>query len=922
MHQILIALVISLLFSASESGQDAQAIAEAAKAQGVEVTPDQVKQALESQRSAQQTPTEQAQQPQPEQPTQPVQPAPQPSPGLSTIEQLLSGRMPSDVSKDLRQFGYDVFARSVSTFAPITNVPVGPDYIIGPGDSFTITMWGRQNDQITVTVDRDGKIALPQVGVLNVAGMTFSKLQEYVDSELRRKFQDFKMHITMGRLRTITVYVVGEAVAPGSYTLSALSTVINALFAAGGPTKNGTLRRIRLLRTGQEPVVLDLYDFLLGGQRQNDVRLAEGDTIHIPLIGPVVGVAGNVKRPAIYEMSEPMTLKQVLDLAGGVTYAGWLQHVQVERVEAHSRRIVVDFDLSGATEPDNPQLNTPIQDGDLVKVYPVADLEQNVIYLEGHVVRPGKYQLKPGMRLSDVLDYETFLPQVNLEYAEVQRLVPPDMHPIVIPFNLGKILKGDHSEDLRLERFDRIRLYRWDQKGKRSVVINGMVYQPGEYRLVEGMRLKELIDAAGGLQKDAYLQRAVLTRRYIDPNGVMQTRQEYVDLSKAMEGDPNNDIVLQDYDELRVLRVPRWAFHDKVVTVSGLVQDPNSYPLYEGMRVSDLIIWAGGLQKDAYVKQAELVRYHRMQEGVRTEKIEIDLERAMAGDPQHDIELQDTDHLVVRPIPDSQLRMSARISGQVRFPGTYPIRKGERISSLIERAGGFTDKAYLKGAIFTRRSAMAVQQERLDQMIRQLEQSLLATASGEAAAAVASDAEAVQAQQLTVAARKELLNKLRAAKVDGRVVVRLEPLDRFVGSSYDIELEDGDELVIPQQPGIVSVIGEVFNPTSLLYEPGQTVGYYLNKVGGLTKDADRSEVYVIKADGSVISMAQSGSQRIAWDGENRMWRFGSFMSVPLDPGDTIIVPRKLDKIPWIRTTKDITQILFQIAVAAGVVLAI
>jgi protein involved in polysaccharide export with SLBB domain len=298
-------------------------------------------------------------------------------------------------------------------------------------------MWGRQNDQLTVTVDRDCKIALPEVGVLSVSGMPFGKLQDYLESELKRKFTDFKMYITMGRLRTITVYAIGEARIPGSHTLSSLSTVFTALFAVGGPSKNGTLRQVRLLRNGQAPVTIDLYDFLLGGDKSKDIRLQDGDTIHVPLIGPVAGVAGNVKRPAIYEMAKPMVLQEVLNLAGGVTYAGLLQHVQVERVENHAKRIVADFDLSGPTthEPrttnNDPRtansggLATPIQDGDVVKVFSVIGPEQNAIFLEGHVLRPGKYELKPGMRLADVLSYDIFKPQINMDYGEIERLIPP-----------------------------------------------------------------------------------------------------------------------------------------------------------------------------------------------------------------------------------------------------------------------------------------------------------------------------------------------------------------------------------------------------------------------------------------------------------------------------------------------------------------
>jgi len=741
----------------------------------------------------------------------------------SAVELLLSGRGPADVNNILKQFGYDVFQRPVSTFAPVSNVPVGTDYVVGPGDSFMVTMWGRQNDQITVSVDRDGKIALPEVGVLSVSGMTFGKLQDYLENELKRKFTDFKMHITMGRLRTVTVYAIGEAATPGSYTLSSLSTVMTALFAVGGPSKNGSLRQIRLMRAGQPPVKIDLYEFLLGGDMSRDVRLQDGDTIHVPLIGPVVGVAGNVKRPAIYEMARPMVLKEVLDLAGGVTYAGWLQHVQVERVENHAKRIVVDFDLS---EPalDGQRLATPIQDGDVVKVSSVIGPEQNVVFVEGHVLRPGKYELKPGMRLKDLLSYDLFQPQVNMDYGEIERLVPPDLHPIVIPFSLGKVLEGDPGQDVALTRFDRIRLFRWDQKAKRSVSISGMVYEPNEYRFIPGMRVTELIDAAGGLQKNTYLKTAEISRQYIT------------------------------------------------------------------------------------------------QDGMHTEKVDIDLEKALAGDPNSNLLLQDYDHVVVRPIPELAFDKTVDVLGQVRFPGTYPIRKGERLSSVLDRAGGFTDRAYLKGSVFTRDSAKTVQQTRMDEMVRQLEQSLLT--SGSQAISGALDTESAEMQKMTLESKKELLTRLRAAKVDGRVVVRLQSLDKFKGSKYDLELEKGDRLVVPETPGVVYTVGDVFNPTALLHEPGNTVGHYLARVGGITKEADAKQLYVIRADGSVVSMAQRESQQIAWDGDNHQWHFGNFMGIPLDPGDTIVVPRKLDKIPWIKTTKDLTQIVFQIAVTAGVFLAI
>ena len=751
--------------------------------------------------------------------------------GPSRIEQLLTQKTQpdaNDISRDLKQFGYSVFRGPVTTFAPVTNVPVGPDYVVGPDDRFTITLWGRIDAQYAVQVDRNGQIVLPEVGALRVWGMTFAEMESFLQHELSRKYTDFRMSIAMDRLRTIRVFVVGEARTPGAYTISSLSTVINALFAAGGPSRNGTLRKVRLSRSGQEPVEIDLYDFLMGGDKSQDVRLQDGDTIFLPLIGPVVGVAGHVKRPAIYEMAGPMNLREVLDLAGGVTFTGWLQRVQVERVENHRRRIVADFDLSSGSTPEGRigPLDTVIEDGDVVKVFPVAGQEQNVVYLEGHVARPGKYEWKPGMRLADLVDsYAVLMPQPNTDYGEIERLVPPDLHPTILPFHVGRLLDGDPSQSLELAQYDTIRLFRWDERATRTVRVSGMVFEPNEYRLIPDMRVRDLVDAAGGLRKNAYR------------------------------------------------------------------------------------------------RTAEISRSHVSQEGMATEKIEIDLGKAIAGDPEHNILLHDYDYLVIRPIPELEFGRTAEISGEVRFPGTYPIRKGETLSSLLERAGGFTSQAYLRGAVFTRESARQTQRQRLDEMIRQLEESMLTTAQERISGAL--DAETAQGQQAALETKQQLLARLRAAEVTGRVVIRLADLDEFRSSRYDMELEDGDTLTVPQTPGVVHVVGEVYNPTSLLHEDGETVGYYLRRVGGMTREADKKYISVIRADGSVVSAEQANRGKLVfWDTEHNSWFFGGFMAHRLEPGDTVVVPRKIDKFLALKNTKDITQILFQIAVAAGVVLAI
>jgi protein involved in polysaccharide export with SLBB domain len=521
-----------------------------------------------------------------------------------------------------------------------------------------------------------------------------------------------------------------------------------------------------------------------------------------------------------------MTLAQVLDLAGGVTYAGWLQRVQVERIDNHKSRIVVDFDISQNADVSEQQaLETIMRDGDVVKIFSVSPFEQNVVHLEGHVVRPGKYELKPGLRLRDILSsYEVLQAQPNLEYGEIVRLVEPDYHRIVIPFNVGELFEGDESENTELTRFDKVRIFRWDERIKSTVSVSGFVYEPNEYRLV-----------------------------------------------------------------------------------------PN-------MRVSDLVNTAGGLMKNAYLQNAEITRMHVTQGGVQNEKIDVNLEKALSGDPEHNIALQDYDYLVVRPIPELEFDRQATITGEVKFAGRYPIQRGETLSSLIERAGGFTDRAYLRAAVFTRESAKAAQQKQINELIRQMEENILSKAE-RTISGVMTEEEA-QTQAPLVATQKELLTKLRSAKAEGRVVLRLSPLDEFRGSRYDLELEPDDALLIPKRPGFVSVVGEVYNPASLLYEENRTVSYYLNKVGGATGEADKKHLNLIKADGSVASISQKKLTKVAWDTENNRWFFGDFMSMQVEPGDTLVVPRKLDRLEWLRNTKDITQVLFQVALATGVVLAL
>ena len=745
----------------------------------------------------------------------------------SQIEISLSGRISTTVSKDLTQFGYNLFRATVSTFAPVTDVPVGPEYIIGPGDSFNISLWGRIERLYQAEVDRNGEITLPKIGTLKVWGLTFSELRKYLLRKFSRHYKGFHMNVVMGRLRTIRVFVIGEVVTPGSYTLSSLATVYNALFAAGGPSKRGTMRNIQLIRNGKVIRTIDLYDFLLKGDKSQDQRLQSGDTIFGPIIGPVVGIAGNVMRPAIYEIQDKMTLGELFDLAGGVTPIGYLQRVQIERIVAHEKRIVEDFDLAQyAREGDFPKLKIILQDRDLVKVFPILPTTQEVVYLEGHVRRPGGYEFKEGMKLLDLIpSFDELLPEPYLDYADIIRLIPPDFHPETISFNLGNLLRGDLSQNIELKEHDRVTIY---------------------------------------------------------------SRES-----------------LQE--------VPQ-------VTIGGEVQSPGKYRLVENMRVKELIYNAGNLKRSAYVSEAEITRMIKTEKGVTSKVININLGEALRENPEHNIPLKEDDYLLVRQVPGWYIEKTVTLEGEVKFPGVYSFSKGERLSSVIERAGGFTEHAYLKGAFFTRESARRIQEERIKGFIDRLEEGIL-TAQARLAEASVSGADAKGLEQ-SLAAKRELLRKTRAAQVTGRVVIALDSLDKFKGSKYDMELEDGDTLTIPPMPWIVNVLGSVYNPTSIVYTRGKRADFYVNKVGGPTSDAEEGEMYIVKADGTIISKTQKGGFGLSWDSEDRRWVSGGFASARIDPGDSILVPSKVTRFVWKRELMDWTTILYQLAVTTGVIVAL
>lgn len=740
---------------------------------------------------------------------------PAPPPALSRLEQMISGTAPEEISRDLRQYGYEFFARSTPTFAPVMDVPVGSDYVIGPGDSFKVHIWGKVETTHDLTVNRDGQVAVPRVGVVSVGGLTLGEMKRHLAQKFKVFYPEFEMAITMGHLRAIQVFVVGEAARPGTYSVSSLSTVVTALFGAGGPNKNGSMRNIKLMRDGATVQTIDLYEFFMRGQKKQDVRVRSGDTIFIPLIGKVAGVAGNVKRPAIYETRDGDTWGDLLAAAGGVLPVGHRQNVAVERVEGNSRRIVKSFDLHSDGADGNDGLRSAAEDGDLVKVFSVHGVPRGVVHLEGHVKYPREYEFRLGMRARDLVpSHDSLLPEPYLPQATIRRLAPPDMHPEVVSFHLGKMLAGEKEENPTLQDQDRVVIHcRWDKESMPEVVIRGHVRDPGVFPMHEGMRVKDLIFVAGNLTSKAWRERATLAR--------------------VVDGVGGRDLEDTDFSPAR----------------------------------------------------------------------------AMAGLDSDNLTLRPDDVIYIRAIPKytAALQRRAHLEGEFCFPGEYTFSEGERLSSVIRRAGGYTTEAFPFGAVFLRESVRAVQSERLKEYVDQLEEDIMALHIQASESSLGAEEAAIFARTLN--ARKTLLAKMKAARPTGRMVINLARFSTLRGRTHDFELRPGDRLIVPKRPDFVNVVGEVHNQTALLAHRDATLGSVLKSIGGVTRNADEDNVYVVKANGEVVTKANHGRAMRRYE------------SLPLGPGDTIIVPRRFETYGGLRLTRDMTEILFRIAMAAGVVIA-
>jgi polysaccharide biosynthesis/export protein len=687
----------------------------------------------------------------------------------------------------------------------------------------------------------------------------------------------------LARLRTVRIYVVGEVAEPGAYDISSLSTAMSALVEAGGITPRGSLRKIQHLRGKQLIEEIDAYDLLLRGVNPDAQRLQNGDSLLVPSLGPEITVTGMVRRPAIYELNSESSLEDVLELSGGILPAATLKHIEVQRLVAHEKRTMLSLALPADESPEaaaKQLVEFKIQAGDEVHIFPIAPYNESTIYLQGHVLRPGKYSYHEGMTLTDVISsYKDLLPEPAGKYAEIIRLNPPDFRPSVESFELSAAMANPAAAP-KLQPLDTVRVFsRYEFEPLPIVSVDGDVHSPGVYRLAGQSRLRDAVFLAGGISADTSLESAQLFRT--EPDGTMKIQS--VSLAAALEGKPEANILLAPRDRLLIHK--NLAIADPpTVSIHGEVAKPGKYPLTSNMHIEDLILSSGGLKRGADSQTADLTRYAEGDSPlVPTESSTVALPAVMNGDSKENLLLKDGDVLTIRQSPGwNDVGATVSVRGEVNHPGSYGIHPGERLSTVLERAGGFGPYAYPYGAVLMRREVRELETKSYLELIERvkLEQVHLKALPD-------NDTDQKNAKATAIGQTEVSLSALQANPPVGRVVIHIQSdIKVWKDTQADLAMRDGDVLVIPKKANVVMITGQVFNPTAVSYRTGQSAKWYLSQAGGLTGIADKSAVFVVRGDGSVIAAKNNGGG----------WWKGDPMDTPLKPGDTIVVPEKAPKV--------------------------
>ncbi|AUL74533.1 polysaccharide biosynthesis protein [Pseudoalteromonas sp. 13-15] len=793
---------------------------------------------------------------------------------------------------ELKPFGYSLFAGEPTTFMPNESAAVPDTYLVGPGDQLNINFYGKESESFDVTVDREGRISIPDLTPVQVAGLTFAEVKALINAKVEQEVIGVKAFVSLGQLRSMRILVLGEAYKPGSYSVSSLTTVSHALFVSGGVSDIASLRNIQVKRAGKVVSNFDLYDLLIKGDSSKDIVLKPGDVVFVPSVGSQVTVEGLVKRPAIFELKQGETAKQLLNMAGGLKPEAYAKNVVVERFNNERKEILsVDFSKSN--------INYIPQDGDRVRFNSVSSQYENSISLIGAVARPGNYQWYQGKRISDVLKSVRgdLLPQADLSYGLLIRETNINGDIEAHQFDVAQAIIKNTDNNLALKANDKIIVFsRFEEKEIEKTALENMALsqeqQEQQFKAEQWHKFKqkEFEKYIGISQKDETIKKnqqgltiADFSKRKANQQSQELKAEDYAFFSR-------HNLLLPIIEKLKQQASISQAM--QLVEINGNVTYPGIYPLTVSGEVADLVTAAGGLLESAYTKQAEITRIV-LGDASQVEHVRFDLESALKGESQNNITLRSKDSINIFSIPNWQENVKVELKGELKFPGTYTIRRGETLTDLLKRAGGFSDFAEQNAAIFTRVSIKEQEQQQLARLSTELRRDI----------ASKSFQNSVSGNSLSYDEMDKLLNDLASVEAVGRLVIDL-PL--IVNNQQNLVLQNGDTLYVPSKRDSISIIGEVNYSTSHLYKAGVSVDDYIDLSGGLKERAAEDRIYIIKANGSVEIPNTGG------------W-FAANNANQLEPGDTIVVPMDAGHMDKLTLWSTATQILYQLGVAVAAI---
>lgn len=829
----------------------------------------------------------------------------------------------------LKRFGYELFAGAPTTFAQVANVPVPSNYTLGPGDTLKVQLFGKISDQFELQIDRDGHVDFPELGPIYLAGQTFSEARQTLHAHVKEQIIGGRISISMGELRSIQVFVLGDAFTPGLYTISALSNISHALYQSGGIANTGSLRHIQLKRSGAVVAELDLYDLLLKGDTSHDARLMPGDVIFIPPSRGAVAVDGEVRRPAIYEIKQGETIADAVRMAGGLLPDAYPKKSVLTGYDDKKIKQVTSLDL---TQPDS--LQKPLASGDYIKVRTAKESVENGVLLLGAVAHPGFYAHNKGMRVSELLPSieESLLSETDLDYALVVTERSLNRGIRVRQFNLGKALTAPgSSHDLILGNkdkviiFNRLGVIAAQEEPKADELLHLANATPAQHRalwadaiqptvsLTSSMKRLDLtgnIDEHSPDKQDlifANRKKEVVFNHLGDMAEQEPIKSEdLLGLHNATPAQRRNLLAkAKRFNRSELLKplIQRLKSQAKsgelaqIVMLTGAVKEPGIYPLAQGATLTELVAAAGGLTEFADITKAEISRT-KIIEGESADYMHFSANLAKAQqNSAQDPALHPKDIINVMTVPAWRDNPVITVKGEVKHPGTYTLKRGETIMDVLARVGGLTNFADLNGVVFTRESIRQRQKEQLSKLVQQLRKQLaslsLRTNKGSHAAPLA-DYETMQ----------KLIADMSAVEPVGRLVIDM-PAIVSGNSNYNVQLEHGDALYVPPKRNSINVIGEVQLEGTHFYSSKLDLKEYLTKSGGIKAQADDKRIYIVKASGDVIIPHS----------------YIPFVSAnaKLEPGDTVVVPLNLEYMDGLTLWSTATGILYNTAVALAAI---